>query len=230
MDYCVLIENSISELRPLNEIKHIALCEVDDDLCLKNMYTMEYSITSLFAKSNSIVSRFNLNPNTKPFIPNTSKDNCNFSASNICKGNYALNYALHAPSVLNSHNDISIIADNDNDHIENCDEDLEILSKIKTKNLNNVVLGLLNVNSFNAKFDSIRSIAIDKIDVMVLVETKLDDTCPTSQFFMGGYSRPFRRDRNRYGGGILIYVREDIPCKILHDHNLPEDIEGIFLN
>ena len=64
---------------------------------------------------------------------------------------------------------------------------------------------------------------------MVLVETKLDDTYPTSQFFMGGYSIPFRRDRNRYDGGILIYVLEDIPCKILHHHNLPEDIEGIFL-
>ena len=46
---------------------------------------------------------------------------------------------------------------------------------------------------------------------------------------MEGYCRPFRRDRNRYGGGILIYVREDIPCKILPDHNLPEDIEGIFI-
>ena len=46
---------------------------------------------------------------------------------------------------------------------------------------------------------------------------------------MGGYSSPFRRDRNRYGGGILTYVREDIPCKILHNHNLLEDIEGIFL-
>ena len=31
------------------------------------------------------------------------------------------------------------------------------------------------------------------------------------------------------GGGIIIYVREDIPTKILTKHNLPEDIEGIFL-
>ena len=46
---------------------------------------------------------------------------------------------------------------------------------------------------------------------------------------MVGYCRHFRRDRNRYGGGIFIYVQEDIPCKILPDHNLPEDIEGIFL-
>ena len=60
------MKNSVSELHPLNEIKNTVLCEIDNDLCLNNMYTMEYSISSLFAKSN-------LNPNTKPFIPNTSK-------------------------------------------------------------------------------------------------------------------------------------------------------------
>ena len=30
------------------------------------------------------------------------------------------------------------------------------------------------------------------------------------------------------GGGIIIYVRKDIPTKILTKHNFPEDIEGIF--
>ena len=38
-----------------------------------------------------------------------------------------------------------------------------------------------------------------------------------------------RLDRNRNGGGIFVYVREDIPTKILTKHNLPENIEGIFL-
>ena len=31
------------------------------------------------------------------------------------------------------------------------------------------------------------------------------------------------------GGGILIYVREDIPCKLLNIHNFPHDIEGLFV-
>ena len=46
-------------------------------------------------------------------------------------------------------------------------------------------------------------------------ETKLDDTFPTSQFLMQGYSTPFRNDRTSKGGGIIFYVREDIPCKII---------------
>ena len=46
-------------------------------------------------------------------------------------------------------------------------------------------------------------------------ETKLDDTFPTSQFLIKGFSTPFRNDRTSKGGGILSYVREDIPCKII---------------
>ena len=41
--------------------------------------------------------------------------------------------------------------------------------------------------------------------------------------------KPFRKDRNKFGGGILIYVREDIPCKLLNIHNFPDDIEGLFV-
>ena len=35
-------------------------------------------------------------------------------------------------------------------------------------------------------------------------------------------------DQNKFGGGVLIYVREDIPYKQLTNYILPEDIEGIF--
>ena len=44
-----------------------------------------------------------------------------------------------------------------------------------------------------------------------------------------GYSIPFREDRNSQGGGLVIYVREDIPCKRLKTNNLSGDIEGIFI-
>ena len=64
---------------------------------------------------------------------------------------------------------------------------------------------------------------------MVIVETKLDDSYPISQFHIEGYATPFRRDRSKYEGGILIYVREDIPCKLLDRHIFPDDIEGLFV-
>ena len=50
-----------------------------------------------------------------------------------------------------------------------------------------------------------------------------------SQFHLDGYSMPYRLDRNRNGGGVIIYVREDIPSNILRKHFCPNDIEGIFV-
>ena len=35
--------------------------------------------------------------------------------------------------------------------------------------------------------------------------------------------------RNQRGGGILIYVRSDIPSKLLTKHNFPNYIEGLFI-
>ena len=46
---------------------------------------------------------------------------------------------------------------------------------------------------------------------------------------LDSFSPPYRQDRNKYGGGILIYVREDIPSKKLNKHNFLDDIEGLFV-
>ena len=54
----------------------------------------------------------------------------------------------------------------------------------------------------------------DKIDIFLISETKLDSSFPSEQFVIKGHSTPFRLDRNQNGGGLLFYVREDIPCKI----------------
>ena len=48
-------------------------------------------------------------------------------------------------------------------------------------------------------------------------------------FFIQGFSAPYRLDRNKCGGGILIYVREDISSKQLTRHTFKHDIEGLFL-
>ena len=70
----------------------------------------------------------------------------------------------------------------------------------------------------------------NNIDILVLTETKIDfPSFPNAQFRIDGFSAPFRLDQNRFGGGVLIYVREDIPCKQLTKHILPDDIEGIFV-
>ena len=40
---------------------------------------------------------------------------------------------------------------------------------------------------------------------------------------------PYRLGRNRNGGVVILYVREDIPSKVLRKHLFPNDIEGTFV-
>ena len=62
-----------------------------------------------------------------------------------------------------------------------------------------------------------------------ITETKIDSSFLSNQFLINGFSKPFRFDRNRFGGGVLLYVRSDVTCKQLFLHEFPDDIEGIFI-
>ena len=94
--------------------------------------------------------------------------------------------------------------------------------------MNKIIIGNLNINSIPEKFDQLKVLISKNLDILVITETKLDSTFPVTQFLIEGY-KSYRLDRNRHGGGILVYVREDIPSKELSKHTQPSDIEGIFL-
>ena len=103
------------------------------------------------------------------------------------------------------------------------------LKNIRIKNMKNVIIGQLNINSLRNKFELLAEVIKGNLDILVITETKLDHTFPEKQFLIPGYRKPYRQDRNRYGGGVMIYVREDIPCDILMKHSTPKNIEAIFL-
>ena len=100
------------------------------------------------------------------------------------------------------------------------DNDSFIDAKIGLKEMKNhcsdkLILGHLNINSIRNKFDTLKYIVENNIDILILSETKLDDSFPLAQFRLHGFSSPYRFDRNSRGGGILVYIREDIPSKFL---------------
>ena len=69
----------------------------------------------------------------------------------------------------------------------------------------------------------------DRVHVLLLSETKLDGSFPNGQFLIEGYTTPFRKDRNIFGGGLLFYVKNDIPCEEIELSTLPRDIECLFI-
>ena len=54
------------------------------------------------------------------------------------------------------------------------------------------------------------------LSLFFISESKLDDSFPEGQFTIDGYHGHFRLDRHGNGGRLLLYVRENIPAKILH--------------
>ena len=67
------------------------------------------------------------------------------------------------------------------------------------------------------------------LDIIVIQETKLDHSFSTEQFIINGYKKPYRLDRNRNGGGVIIYIREDIPSKVLKKIILPKMLRVYLL-
>ena len=105
----------------------------------------------------------------------------------------------------------------------------DLLRKIRIKNVNRVIVGSLNINSLPNKFAQLKEVIGKNLDILTIQETKLDPSFPPEQFTIEGYSKPYRLDRNRDGGGVLIYVREDIPSKLLEKHSFTQYVEGLFI-
>ena len=97
---------------------------------------------------------------------------------------------------------------------------LTLYQKLKTlslRNINRVIIGNININAFPDKFEQLKELVM-KYNVLVIIETKLDNSFPTSQFLEKDFAEPFRLDRNRNGGGIMIYIWDDIPRTLLLKH------------
>ena len=101
----------------------------------------------------------------------------------------------------------------------------EELNNLRLKNPNRLICAHLNINSVRNKFDLLSDIIKNNIDILMISETKLDSSFPNGQF-QNGYSEPYRLHRNGNGAGILAFIREDIPTKLIDSQM---KIEGFFI-
>ena len=51
----------------------------------------------------------------------------------------------------------------------------------------------------------------------------------TVQFLMSSFYKPYRLDCCSNGGGIMLYIREDIPSRLLTEYKSPENAECLFV-
>ena len=83
-------------------------------------------------------------------------------------------------------------------------------------NSSDFIVAHWNVNSIlkEGRLDELfLSIQTLKAQVVVLTESKLDSSIPSNIITFPGFHEPLRRDRNRHGGGCLIYVSQQLVFK-----------------
>ena len=104
-----------------------------------------------------------------------------------------------------------------------------VLHNVRVKNPNRIIIGQLNINSLRNKIEMLQEVVKNNIDILLISETKLDSSYPDGQFLLKHFSSPIRLDRNANGGGLLLYIREDIPCKVLNKHSNDGNFESLFI-
>ena len=94
--------------------------------------------------------------------------------------------------------------------------------------LNKLIFPHLNINSIRNKFEELilKSWCWCTVDVLMILETKIDDSFPIVNFLIDSFSQPYRIQRNTSGGGIMLYIREDIPPNLWKVESLP--MEGFY--
>ena len=154
-------------------------------------------------------------------VENSSNLNEDISENDFRDYNNGPSENLHTSNVLGTSSGKLDTEDTEDPNI--------ILNELKAKNSERLIIAQININALEHKFEAFVSMIKNRVDIIMVSETKVDESFPLSQFKIDGYSSPFRIDRNTNGGGIMIYFPEYLPCRKVESYCLPGDVEGMFI-
>ena len=99
----------------------------------------------------------------------------------FCLNNFLLNKASKNTELFDQHFSTKYI-DMENGNCSKTDPcyTVEHLNELRLKNINKLVISHLNINSLSNTFDQLKLIIKNKVDVLVITETKLDSSFPDS--------------------------------------------------
>ena len=96
--------------------------------------------------------------------------------------------------------------------------DLQMLYDLIFEYSKNLLCGYLIINSLRNKIDDLREIMhVNTIssDYFLIRETKLNGSFPNAQLTMSNYEIRAKKDREKYGGGLIEFVRKNLIWKRL---------------
>ena len=74
------------------------------------------------------------------------------------------------------------------------------------------------------KFPFLEKDVCTNLDILLISESKLDDSFSSAQFLLEWFSKPYRPDKCSDGARYLLYIRDDIPSRLLSNSNNAESI------
>ena len=103
-----------------------------------------------------------------------------------------------------------------------------VLKTLKVKHPDNVSIAYLNINSVRNKLDQLIEYLGNTINILMIAETKLDESFPDSQFKIPGMKKPYRLDVTSNSGGLLVYIDTNISSKMIFLNSTPKDIQALI--
>jgi len=96
-------------------------------------------------------------------------------------------------------------------------------------NLKGFKIASLNINSLLKHIDEIRHVLLsDSFHIFAINESKIDELIPDNEISIPGYNL-IRKDRNRAGGGVVLYIRDNIPFSD-RDDLVPTSLEMVCVD
>ena len=90
--------------------------------------------------------------------------------------------------------------------------------------------GHINVNGLKGKLSEIHSLLVKtSLDILAITETKLANDITDEEISIEGYFT-IRNDRDRNGGGVLLYYKDSLAEYEEHKMQVPNTIEGVWIN
>ena len=99
------------------------------------------------------------------------------------------------------------------------------LRTFRIKYPSNVIIDHLIINSIRKKFELLSFLIGGKVGILLIIETKIDGTFPTSQFLMSGYSNVYWLDRNDKGGGIMLFIKDNLITFLVSEFCFSEETD-----
>ena len=104
------------------------------------------------------------------------------------------------------------------------------MSSLCKDNLDKLIFAHLNINSIRNRFDYLSEQIRGNVDISLVAETKTDDRFPQGQFIIEELSAPYRLDRSCLGGGLMLFVRDDILSNLQRIEEKPIESFYVELN